>query len=61
MNTECNKGCCRGQAPFFICRNPECICHVEQDLLAQKKYRAGGHKDPTANQAIGNVMKESRK
>lgn len=44
-----------------MCRDKHCICHIEMDLLAQKKYRAGGHKDPTAHQAIGNVMKENKK
>lgn len=59
-NPECG-ACCKGSAPFFMCRDKRCICHIEMDLLAQKKYRAGGHKDPTAHQAIGNVMKANRK
>lgn len=59
-NPEC-QSCCKGSPPYFLCRDKRCICHLEQDLMAQKKHKASGHRDPTATTAIGNVLKGQKR
>lgn len=58
---------CRGQAPYHFCRNPQrdavqsgCTCHQKQDSIARRK-RAELYKDDTADKAIGNVMRGTKK
>lgn len=57
---ECNQ-CCAGSAPFFMCRDTKCICHLEKHLRAIKTPHRLTHRDPVANEAIGNVMKGTRR
>lgn len=60
-NPEC-LACCKGAPPYFLCRvQHDCICHLEKGLMAQKKHKASGHRDPTATTAIGNVMKGQKR
>lgn len=48
---ECG-ACCRGSAPWFICRDKECLCHVEKHLKAIKTPMSLGYNDPTARKAL---------
>lgn len=53
---EC-RPCCRGTAPYFICRDKECLCHLEAHLKAVRDRTQPPHKDPTAQRAVNNVMR----
>lgn len=53
---ECRQ-CCRGTAPYFICRDTECLCHLEAHLSAVRDRTQPPHKDPTAQRAVNNVMR----
>ena len=58
MNIERCCQVCKGSPPYAICRDKhKCLCHLEQDLLAQK-YRAGSHRDPTYFTALRNINNE---
>jgi hypothetical protein len=55
--TSCARGCC--WTAFQVCaRNQTCSCHWGDWLTAPVSGGADRtYRDPTANQAIGNVMK----
>ena len=65
----CCQGC-KGAPPWFICRNPlalswlntsiGCPCHIAAESIAAKQPNKLGHRDPTANTAIGNLEKRKR-
>jgi len=53
---------CKGSPPMMMCReHHNCLCHIERDLIAQKKHNATTYKDTTARTAIRNVMKGQKK
>ena len=58
---KCCRGC-KGSAPFFICQAPSsgCWCHIAAEAIAAKQPNRLGHRDPTANAAIGNLEKRNR-
>lgn len=59
--TPCARGCCWVPMAGVCARNRSCACHWAD---ARPAMVSGGalatYPDPTANQAIGNVMKERR-
>ena len=57
---ECDK-CCAGAAPYFMCRNKACVCHLVKHLNAIRTPIRLTHADHTANQAVGNVMKGTKR
>lgn len=47
---------------MMMCRERHnCLCHIERDLIAQKKHNATTYKDTTARTAIRNVMKGQKR
>lgn len=60
--TPCARGCC--WTAFQVCsRQRDCRCHWG-DWLTTAATNNGAvitHRDPTANQAIGNIMKERKR
>jgi hypothetical protein len=54
--TPCARGCC--WTPYGCAQARNCACHWDQ--RAPSRNSPNVHADPTANQAIGNVMKEMR-
>lgn len=57
---EC-QSCCKGSAPWFMCRNKACICHKIAHELAVSRPNQLSHRDPTANLAVGNVNRKRSK
>ena len=57
---ECG-ACCRGSAPWFMCRDKSCICHKIAHELAVSTPNRLSHRDPTANLAVGNVTRKNNK
>jgi hypothetical protein len=56
----CARGCC--WSPYSCALDRSCACHWDErkpSLAAGNT--AGRHRDPTANEAINNVMKETMK
>jgi hypothetical protein len=58
--TSCGRGCCF--TGLQVCaRAYTCACHWEDRRPAAIKGGAAGvHRDPTANEAIHNVMRDKR-
>lgn len=48
---ECDS-CCAGAAPYFMCRDKACFCHVEKHLKAIKTPVNLGYNDPTPRKAL---------
>ena len=55
--TPCHRGCC--WTPFSCATNRSCTCH-EDEQSGGRRGIAYTHADPTASQAIGNIMKERK-
>lgn len=70
MNERCCPAC-SGATPYKICRHPlalgwlnnpiGCPCHIAASNLAAKTPNRLGHRDPTADTAIGNLTNNRRK
>ena len=50
---------CKGSAPYFICRDGGCFCHVAKNLAALKEKRRPMYRDPTAELAVGRASKRA--
>lgn len=48
---ECDP-CCAGSAPYFLCRDKQCFCHVEKHLKAIKTPVSLGYNDPTVRKVL---------
>ena len=58
--TVCGRGCC--YTGLQVCaRAYDCRCHWEDRKPAKEPGDGRRHKDPTANEAIRNIMKGNRK
>lgn len=53
--TPCARGCC--WTPYSCAANRSCACHWDERKPGGQVGSAVVHKDPTADQAIRNVMK----
>jgi hypothetical protein len=54
----CARGCC--WSPFGCALARACSCHFGEQRPTLKGGAEATYRDPTANEAIGNVMKEGR-
>ena len=60
--TPCARGCCWVPMPGVCAKARDCPCHWEDKRPARVSGGAAGvHRDPTANEAIANVMREGKK
>ena len=57
--SPCARGCC--WTPFSCASARTCACHWEDKKPAPRGSDSRKFSDPTANEAIRNVMKENRK
>ena len=57
--TPCARSCCWVPMAGVCARNRTCACHWDERKPAGRNHSAAVHSDPTANQAIRNVMKEN--
>lgn len=56
--TPCARGCCWVPMAGVCAKDRSCACHWDERRPARNSPNV--HSDPTANQAIGNVMREQR-
>jgi len=64
--TPCARGCCWTPMAGVCARSHACACHPQAldnwlGTPTTEPTNRLGHRDPTANQAIGNVMRARRK
>lgn len=57
--SPCARGCC--WTPTICARQRDCPCHWEERKPRNRGTDTNTHPDPTATQAIRNIMKERRK
>jgi hypothetical protein len=58
--TKCARGCCF--TGLNVCgKQRACLCHVDDLKPPPKGSDARSHNDPTANEAIRNIMKGTKK
>lgn len=58
--TPCARSCCWVPMAGVCAKARTCPCHWDERAHGGLAGTAGTHRDPTANEAIGNVMKERR-
>ena len=56
--TPCARGCC--WSPFSCAKERSCACHWDERKPTSRSNGTVTYRDPTAEQAVSNVMKERR-
>lgn len=57
--TPCARSCC--WTPFSCASGRSCACHWDERKPASRTNGTVTYRDPTANEAVNNIMRERKK